>query len=92
MGEGAGVDEELDGEEQDQGLPGPRGLGADDGVVEAREGEDAGEGLVGDLDGDVGDQEGLPRVGLAGALADLVEGSLGDEEGLDLSSFSNEKK
>ncbi|TKW53776.1 hypothetical protein CTA1_1208 [Colletotrichum tanaceti] len=83
VGEGAGVDEELDGEEQHQDLAGG-GLDADDGVVEAGPDEEAGEDLVGDLDNDAGEHEGLPGVGLAGPLADLVEGALGDEVRLDL--------
>jgi hypothetical protein len=53
VGEGAGVDEELDDEEQDQTLA-YRVLDADDGVIEGGEGEDAREDLVGDFDDDVG--------------------------------------
>lgn len=86
MGEGARVDEKLDDEKQDEALAGGV-LDADNGVVEAGEGEDAREDLVGDLDDDVGDQEGLPRVDLAGALTDFVERALRDEQGLDLSGL-----
>ena len=48
------------------------------------EDEDAGEDLVGDLDDHVGDEEGLPAVGFAGSLADLVERALADEKRHDL--------
>lgn len=61
-----------------------RGLDADYGVVKAGKGEDAGDDLVGDFDGDVGEEEGAPGVGFAGAFADFVEGALGYEEGEDL--------
>jgi len=40
--------------------------------------------LVRDLDNDVGNEEGLPAIGLAGSLANLVEGALADEKGHDL--------
>jgi len=81
--EGGGVDEELDAEDEDEALLGG-GLDSDDGVVVASPDEDAHHNLVGDFDDDVGDEEGLPGVGLAGAFADFVEGALGYEEGHDL--------
>jgi hypothetical protein len=47
-----------------------------DGVVEAEEDDHGHESVPGEFDGDVGDHESLPRVGSAGALADLVQGTL----------------
>ena len=83
LGEGRSVDEELDAEEEDEDLT-LGGLDADDGVIEAGPDEEAGDDLVRDFDDDVGDHEGFPGVGFAGAFADFVEGALGYEEGLDL--------
>jgi len=81
--EGGGVDKELDAEDEDEALLGG-GLDSDDGVVVAGPDEDTHHDLVGNFDNDVGDEEGFPGVGLAGAFADFVEGTLGYEEGHDL--------
>ena len=84
--EGAGVDEELDAEEEDEALA-LGALDSGDGIVEAAEDDDAGYDLVGDLDDYVGHYEGFPGVGFAGSFADFVEGTLGDEKGLDLAEI-----
>ena len=62
-------------------------LNAHDGVVEASPDEDSCEDLVGDLDDDVGDDEGFPGVSFAGPFSDLVERSLRDEMRLNLSKL-----
>ena len=72
MSEGAGVNEELDAEEQDEALA-LRALHADDGVVEADVGNNARKDLVRELDDDVGDHEGLPVVHLSRPFTDLVK-------------------
>jgi len=83
MCECAGVDEELDHVQQYDTLT-CRGLNAFNGVVVRAEDEETENDLVGDLDDDVGDDEGFPTVGFAWAFADLVQGALCDEQGHDL--------
>lgn len=59
--EGGGVDQEDDAEEEDEALS-FGALDADDGVVEGRVYEEAGDDLVGNFDDDVGQEESFPAV------------------------------
>lgn len=84
VGKDAAVQEELHDEQQDQALPVRRLVRAHDGEVEAGVREHGADDLERELDDHVGEQEGLPRVGLAGTLADFVQLALRDEQWLDL--------
>jgi hypothetical protein len=82
VGEGGCEEEELQDEEEEQSaaLVSRSGSGGvllqADGVVEADEDDDGHESVPREFDSDVGDHESLPRVGSAGALANLVQGTL----------------
>jgi hypothetical protein len=75
---GAGIDEQLNDEEEYEPLP-DRCLNANNGVVETRPDENTSDDLVRDLDNDVGDDECFPRVRLAWSFSDLIECPLGQE-------------
>lgn len=83
MCEGAGVDEELDAEDEDLALLEGR-LDAFDGVVVGCEDQDAEDDVVGDFDDDLSSHECDPGVGFGRAFADFVEVALSDEEWHDL--------
>lgn len=59
-------------------------MDAHDRVVEAGIHENASKSLPGDLDNDVGNDESLPRIGLARSFSNFVQVTLGDEVRLDL--------
>lgn len=68
----------MNDEEQNENLS-VGALDAYDGVVEAAPDKNARDDLVWDLDDDVGDDKGLPRVCLAWPFSDFVERPLSDE-------------
>jgi hypothetical protein len=75
----AGVDEELDQEEQNHTLS-QRGLDTLDSIVVRAEDQNGQDNVVRDLNNDVGKNEGLPGVCFAGSLANFVKRTLVDEE------------
>lgn len=77
-------DLKLDRVQQEQTLAFGGLVGAEDGEVETRPDDDRDEDLVGDLDEDVGEEEGFPGVGFGGPFAHFVQGALEDEAGHDL--------
>lgn len=79
MGECAGVEEQLKDKEEDETLPLRTLSRPKNWEVEACVNEDASDNLERKLDKDIGDEERLPGIGLAGAFSNLVELSLGDE-------------
>ena len=89
MGECTGVDEELNAEEQYQDLT-LRVLNAGDCVVVACEDQNTHYDVVRNLNDDIGKHEGLPGVGFAGLLANLVQLTLCDKERHDLLHKSRE--
>lgn len=88
--EAGGEEEEGEDEEEHEGaalvdgVAGFRVAVEADGVVPCDEDEEAGEGVPGQLDDDVGEHEGAPGVGFRRPFARFVEGPLGDEVGHDL--------
>jgi len=87
MCECAGVDEELNEEEQDQSLL-QRSLNTLDSVVVRAKDEDSQDDVVRNFNHDVGQDEGFPRVGFAGTFSDFVQRALVDEERHDLEEVS----
>lgn len=83
MCECTGVDEEFNEEEQDQTLL-QRSLDTLNSVVVRAKDEDGQDDVVRNFDHDVGQDEGFPGVGFAGAFPDFVERALVDEERHDL--------
>ena len=89
-GEGGCEKEEREKKEEHEptalsdGVGGLRVAEETDGVVPGNEEKEAGNGIPGEFDNDVGEHEGAPVVSFRGALAHFVEGTLGDEVRHDL--------
>lgn len=84
MGEGGGEYEELNGEQEHETLAFRRLVGAEDGEIPGCPDKNAEHDLVGDFDGDVGNEERNPGVGFGWSFMNFVERSLGDETRHDL--------
>jgi hypothetical protein len=91
VGKCAGIEKELESEEEDEALLYGTLSGTENWKVEACVNEDASDNLEGNFDDDIGNEEGFPGVSLAWAFSNLVELPLGDEEGLDLVNKFNSR-